>query len=96
MIPKDFQSPTTPGLMVTFENYLIELICLNMDNKLEPRFWRDEKYWKKKYGREVRGVFNLKCKFESVEDPILRLSIISIIKKMRIKSLCAHKTVDRV
>jgi len=92
-----FPSPTTQGLKVTFNNYLIELICLNMDRKLCARFWKyGNKYWKAKYRREIKGVHNLLKNFESLEDALLRCVMINVLVALDIRSLSARKTVDKV
>lgn len=92
-----YPSPTTPGLKVTFNNYVIELICLNTDKKLCPRFWKfANKYWQAKYRREIKGVHNLLKSFESLEDPLLQRTIIYIVRKLDIRSMLAAKTVNRV
>ncbi len=92
-----YKSPTTPGLEVTFSNYLIESICLNTDRKLCPRFWKyATKYWVAKYRREIKGVHNLLKNFESLEDPLLQRTIVDTISKLDIRSMLATKTVNRV
>lgn len=96
---KSYQSPTTPGLMVTFENYLVEIICLNMDRKLGSKFWSKDhgnKYWPSKYVREIsRGIKNLKAEFPDLNNPILRKAIINVAKRKFIKSLLTKKTVEK-
>ncbi len=92
-----YPSPTTSGLFVTFNNYIIELICLNMDKKLCPRFWKfANKYWQAKYRREIKGVHNLLKNFEFLDNPLLQRTIIDVVRKLDIKSMLAKKTVDRV
>ena len=92
-----YPSPTTVGLSVTFNNYLIELLCLNMDRKLCARFWKyGGKYWVAKYRREIKGVHNLLKNFESLEDTLLQRTIIGTIRKLDIKSMLAAKTVNKV
>lgn len=92
-----YLSPTTSGLKITFRNYLIELICLNMDSKLCARFWKyGNKYWQAKYRREIKGVHNFLKNFESLEDTLLQRTIIDTIRKLDIKSMLAIKTVKRV
>ena len=81
-----YPSPTTPGLEVTFSNYVIELICLNMNAKLCPRFWKyGDKYWHNKYRREIKGVSNLLKKFEFLDNPLLQKTIVLDIKSLLIK-----------
>ncbi len=89
-----FLSPTTPGLYITFRAYLIELICLNVNKKIGPRFWRDMKYWNSKFRREIKGVSNL-GKDLDLADTLIQTAIISVIKNHNIKSLTAKKTVQR-
>lgn len=92
-----YPSPTTAGLEVTFNNYIIELICLNTDRKLCARFWKyANKYWQAKYRREIKGVHNLLKSFDSIEDPLLQRTIIDIVRKLDIRSMLATKTVTKV
>jgi len=93
---KSFESITTPGLNVDFKNYVIEIVCTNLNPRLSPRFWKDPGYWKSKYVREIKGVSNLinllKKNDIDIEIPINQKSIIEVIKTSKIKSLCAKKT----
>lgn len=92
-----YPSPTTPNLEVTFNNYIIELICLNMDRKLCARFWKyGNKYWQAKYRREIKGVHNLLKNFESLEDVLLQRTIIDTVRRLDIRSILATKTVNKV
>ncbi len=95
---KSYNSPTTPGLKITFRNYIIELVCLNVNAKLVPRFWNDNKYWGPKYKRELKGIYNLKIRFDDInfDNPILQGCIIEIIQQHYIKSLSAIKTINKV
>ena len=103
---KDYKSPTTPGLDIDFKNYIIELVCLNMNKNLKPKFWRNDKYWTGKYKREIKGVSNLMSSFESqinkdtkiilLDQPLAKKILIQTIKKLNIKSLSAKKTVDKI
>jgi len=97
--PKDdkhpYASPTTPGLYVTFRNYVIELVCLNTNPKIGPRFWSNQGYWAPKYKREIRGVSNL-SKSLDFTDTLIQTALIQIIKEYRIKALVATKTVNRI
>lgn len=92
-----YKSPTTPGLEIEFNHYLIELICLNMNHKLGPRFWSNSGVydWGSKYRREIKGVNNLLQNFEFPDDQLLRGAIIEVIQQHRIKSLLAKKTIAR-
>lgn len=97
--PKDekhpYASPTTPGLYITFRDYIIELVCLNVDRKLGPRFWSEQGYWAPKYRREIRGVSNL-GKLLNFTDTLVQTALVQIIKEYRIKALVAKKTVAKV
>jgi len=90
-----FQSPTTPGLYVALRDYIIELVCLNIDKKLGSRFWSDTKYWGSKYRREIKGVANLGKELD-LTDTLTQTALIQVIKEYCIKALVAKKTVDRV
>jgi hypothetical protein len=92
---REYKSPTTPGLHINFANYIVELVCLNMDNKLSPRFWSGSDYWKKKYAREISvGVKRLKQDLASLdfEENIVKAAVVKAIEKTRIKSLLVEKT----
>lgn len=90
-----YESPTTPGLYITFRAYIIELICLNLSKKIGPRFWSDPKYWGPKFRREVKGVDNV-LKALGIIDTITQTAFIQIIKEYNIKSLSYKTTVNRV
>lgn len=90
-----YASPTTPGLYVTFRAYIIELLCLNINNKLGPRFWSDKKRWGPKFGREVKGVDNVIKQLGS-EDTLFQTAFIQIVLSHNIKSLMYKTTVRRV
>lgn len=89
-------SPTTPGLKVPFRKYVIELVCLNVNPRIGPRFWQDQKYWGPKYRREIKGIYNLKLRFGDLDNPILQNCIVGIVRDLRIKSLSATKTIDKL
>jgi len=93
-----YKSPTTPGLEIAFNHYLIELVCLNMNPKLGPRFWLDvEPYdWGSKYRREIKGAHNLLKKIDTPKDPMVCNAIIEIIQQYKIKSLLAKKTIEKI
>lgn len=92
----NYESPSTPGLLVTFKNYLIELICFNNEKNLEPRFWKySGQYWQDKYGRENKGTFlfikeSQSKKFEE-NDTLFQKCSIRLIKSLNIKSLVNKK-----
>lgn len=90
-----YASPTTPGLYVTFRDYIIELVCLNVDSKLGPRFWSEQGYWAPKYRREIRGVSNL-GKLLDFTKMLTQTALVQIIKEYRIKALVAKKTVEKI
>ncbi len=90
-----YASPTTPGLYVTFRDFIIEMVCLNVNPKIGPRFWSDKKYWGPKYGREIRGMSNLGKELD-LENVLVRRSLIQVIKTNFIKALVAKKTIIRV
>lgn len=90
-----YASPTTPGLYVTFRAYIIELLCLNVSNRLGPRFWSDKKKWGPKFGREVKGVDNVIKQLGS-EDTLFQTAFIQIVLSHNIKSLMYKTTVRRV
>lgn len=90
-----YLSPTTPGLYVTFRSYVIELICLNVDKKIGPRFWSDKKYWGPKFRREVKGVDNV-LKEVGDEEFLTQTAFIQIIEQHNIKSLSYKTTVGKV
>jgi hypothetical protein len=92
---KSFDSPTTPGLRIDFRNYIIELISLNCNNKLGPRFWKSNAYWAKKYPREIKGVSNL-GKLIDFNDTLVQKLLIGIIKNSWIKSLSAKRTLSTI
>ena len=90
-----YASPTTPGLHVAFRDYIIELVCLNVNPKIGPRFWSDPGYWAPKYKREIRGMSNL-GKELNLADTLTQTALVQIIKEYRIKALLAKKTKDSV
>jgi len=92
---RPYQSPTTPGLYVSIRDYIIELICLNVNPRIGPRFWSDQNYWAPKYKREVKGVSNLSRQLD-LTNALTQTALIQIIKEYRIKALIAKKTNERV
>lgn len=99
-----YASPTTPGLYVTFRAYIIELICLNVNKSIGPRFWSDKKYWGPKFSREVKGVYNVLKQLEEIGlttpkhtvDILIQTAFIEIIKEHNIKSLSYKITIKKV
>jgi len=90
-----YASLTTPGLYVAFSDYIIELVCLNTNSKIGPRFWSDQGYWAPKYRREVRGVSNLGKELD-LTDTLTQTALSQILKEYRIKALVSKKTLVRV
>lgn len=90
-----YASPTTPGLYVTFRAYIIELICLNINPKLGPRFWADPKKWGPKFRREVKGVHNVAQQLD-ITDTLIQTALVQIIKNHNIKSLTYKTVAQRV
>jgi hypothetical protein len=90
-----FLSPTTPGLFVTVPAYIIELVCLNVNPRIGPRFWSDTKYWGPKFRREVRGVANLGKELD-LTNVSVQTALIQVIKENNIGALIAQKTVAKV
>jgi len=90
-----YASPTTPGLYVAFRAYIIELICLNVNPKLNPRFWSDPQYWGPKFRREVKGVKNISQQLD-ITDTLVQTALVQVIKQYNIKALVAKKTVTKV
>ena len=90
-----YESPTTPGLYITFRNLLIELVCLNTRSTIGPRFWNNNPYWTKKYSRETRGVKKLSEIFD-FQQLLVRQALIQVIQTHNIKALVANKTIDYV
>jgi len=96
---KPFTSPTTPGLSVSLADYVVELVCLNMDRNLPQRFWRDSKYWGKKYSRERMGFSKFAKLYDNIDDPTMQTAIINAVKILGNKSLLVEKTLlalDRI
>lgn len=90
-----YASPTTPGLYVTFRAYVIELICLNVNKKIGPRFWSDKKFWGPKFRREVKGIDNVIQRLHPI-NTVSQTALIQIIQEHNIKSLTYKTTVDKV
>ena len=91
-----YPSPTTPGLQVDFRNLVIELICLNMDPKLAPRFWRGKAYWSQKYAREARGFLKFSRLHDNIDDPLFQRATIAAVKAIGCKTLLNERTLSRL
>lgn len=100
MTKKDCISPTTPGLNITFNNLIVETICLNMEPKLGPKFWsQSPKYWGPKYVREIsRGIQIFRKLFGNydLDNPTIRIAIIRAITNTKSQSLLVKKTRLRI
>lgn len=98
---KIYQSPTTPGLHIDFWNLIAESICLNMNSKLPPKFWSEDKYWLGKYKREISvGIPKLKKEMLNnnldINNKGIKSILINIITKKDIKSLINNKTREKI
>ncbi len=90
-----YKSPTTPGLYVTFRAYIIELICLNVNKKIGPRFWSDKKYWGPKFRREVKGVDNILKQLGEI-DALTQTALVKIVQEHNIKATTHKATINRI
>ena len=86
MAVKDYESPTTPGLMVTYRAYVVERVCLNLRPDLGPRFWKDRKYWQPKFVRESVALSRLLRHFDE-NDPVVRRAVIAVVDERCIRTL---------
>lgn len=98
MADKAYESPTTPGLMVTFRAYVVERMCLNVRPDLGPRFWKDRRYWQPKFVRESVAVARLLEHLDE-DDPVVRRALIEVVDERRMRTLMTrnqHRDVRRV
>jgi hypothetical protein len=95
MNAKDYDSPTTPGLRVTFQAYVVELVCLNMDRRLGAYFWRKEP-WKSKFGRECIGFNKLVRLHEGVDNSLLNRAVVYAIKTTQVKTMLSPAALKRI
>ncbi len=83
-----------------FECFIVETVCLNMDSKLKPYFWRvsgSNKYWKNKFQREMSiGIKRLKQQIDPFPVGNKEGLLIQAIRHTDIKTLLGQKNVDRV
>ena len=83
-----------------FESFIVETVCLNMDSKLKPYFWRvssGNKYWKNKFQREISvGIKRLKQQIKPFPVGNQEGLLIRAIQHTDIKTLLGQKNVDRV
>lgn len=94
------KSRTTPGFDMKFESFIVETVCLNMDPKLKPYFWRvsnGNKYWKNKFQREISiGIKKLKQQIKPFPVGNQEDLLIRAISLADIKTLLRQKNVDKV
>ena len=83
-----------------FECFIVETVCLNMDSKLKPYFWRvngSNKYWKNKFQREMSiGIKNLKKQIKPFPVGNQEGLLIRATEHADIKTLLSQKNVDKV
>ncbi len=95
-----YPSRTTPDHTMNFKTYLVEAICLNMNPKLQPHFWRigiGGEYWSKKFGREISvGYKRLISAIEETEDPDQRMALIEAIKHTKTKTLLNKTNIHKI
>lgn len=95
---KTYASPTTPGLMVTFTNFLVELVCLNKQRRLPARFWKLPD-WHKRYANEIRGVLRwAKLHEDELENPLYRKAVIAAMRWVQPLTMMSnrnHEKLDR-
>ncbi len=100
MAKRDCISPTTPGLNITFNDLVVETICLNMEPKLGPKFWsQSSKYWGPKYVREIsKGIQRFRKLFGDydLDNPTIRIAIIRAVTNVKAQSLLIEKTRSRI
>ena len=86
MAAKAYESPTTPGLMVTFRACVVERVCLNMRPDLGPRFWKDTRYWQPMFVRESVALARLLEHLDE-NDPVVRRALIEVVDERRMRTL---------
>ncbi len=93
-------SKTTPNCSITMNCYIAETICLNLDRKLQPYFWRISvggKYWSQKFGREVSiGCKRLFNAIGELPDDLHIMALIRAIEYTNVKTLLNLKNVRKV
>ena len=96
----EYPSRTTPDHQMNFKTYLVEIICLNMNPKLQPHFWRINvggEYWSKKFGREISvGYKRLQKAIGDIENKDEQLVLIATIKHTKIKTLLSQKNIQKI
>ena len=95
-----YPSRTTPDHQMNFKTYLVETICLNMNPKLQPHFWRKGvggEYWSKKFGREISvGYKRLISVIGEIEDPDQRMALVEAIKHTQTKTFLNKTNVQKI
>jgi hypothetical protein len=92
-----YPSPTTPGMAVPFRSYVVELVCLNMNRCLGPRFWADHGYWAKKYARECRGYAKFaKLHAEKLSEPLYQKAVIAAVHWVQPGTLLTESNLTRL
>ncbi len=93
-------SKTTPGHDMRFETYIVEAICLNMNKKLKPYFWRVDvggSYWKGKFQREISaGIKRLKQEIKPFPSGTQESLLVKAICHTEVKTLLNQKNVEKV
>lgn len=93
-------SKTTPGHDMKFETYIVEAICLNMDKKLKPYFWRMDiggNYWKGKFQREISvGIKRLKSQIQPFAYGPQENLLIKAICYTEVKTLLNQKNIEKI
>ena len=96
----EYPSRTTPDHSMAFKTYVVEAICLNMNPKLQPHFWRigvGGEYWSKKFGREISvGYTRLQKTIDDIENKDEQLALIAAIKYTKIKTLLSQKNINKI
>jgi len=99
--PKEYSSPTTPGLQISFHDLIVEMVCLNMEPKLGPRFWsgRNKQYWGPKYAREIsRGITRMVDFFGDIDldTQLHRVALIKSVELSGVKTLLNEKSLNKL
>lgn len=96
MDKKQYISPTTPNLKVDLRSFIIELVCLNCDNRLGEYFWRSDP-WKDKFRREIAGFKRWSSKHADFNQNLnLQKAMIYAIKVTKCKSMLSNFTRNKL